>query len=171
MNKIEGVISGLIVAVIALVLIFKAIGKATKYIVNRCTDVADRVVGFFGLAPDMFWALVIMIFVTTVLIWAVLKMYHSIVKMRDEPSIVEVKSSRAFIWRNGELTAVSFEGDPITMRRIELNSRRLTDAELRVLRRREDERRRVGHTQSREIEYKSGSSSESHNVPIPGCHH
>jgi len=170
MNKIEGVISGLIVAVIALALIFKAIGKATKYIVNRCADVADRIVGFLGLVPDMFWSLAIMILVTVGLIWAALKMYHSIVKMRDEPSIVEVKSSRAIICRDNELTAVSFEGNPITTRRIGPVAQCLTNAELLILRRREDGRRRIEHTQSREIEYRSGSSS-SYNVPIPGCHH
>jgi uncharacterized membrane protein len=157
MNKIEGIISGLIIGVIALVLAFKAVGVAVKYIVNTCADVAGHVVGFFGLAPDVFWSLVIMIFVTAGLIWVALRMYYSIVKVRNETSIVGVNSKRAFVCRNGNLTAVSFEGDPITTRRIEPAPKQLIDAEVRILRRREDDRRR--------IEYRS------YNGPVPGCHH
>jgi predicted membrane protein len=157
MNKFECIISCLIVGVIALALVFKAVGMAVKYIVNTCADVAGQVVGFFGLAPGVFWSLAIMIFVTTGLIWAALRIYYSIVKMRNETSIVEVNSKRAFICRDGDLTAVSFEGDPITTQRIGSAPKQLADAEIRILRRREDERRR--------IEYRS------YNGPIPGCHH
>lgn len=172
MNRFECIISALIIGVIALTLILRAVGVAVKYVVNTCADAANRVVGFFGLAPDLFWALVIMIFVMAVLIWVALRMYYSVMKMRNEPSIVEVRSKRAIICRDDELTAVSFEGNPITTRRIGPTYRRLTDAEVRILRRKEEELRRVERTQSREIEYRSDlSSSGFYNDPIPGCHH
>jgi hypothetical protein len=165
MNRFECIISGLIIGVIALVLIFKAIGAAVKYIVNTCADAASRVINFFGLAPDMFWALVVIVFVTIGLVWIALKMYYSIVKERNSSSIVQVKERRAFIFRDGNLSAVSFDGDPITTQRI--GNRQpsvLTDSELRILRRRDEKRIQI-EDHSSSMDYPLDCT-----VPIPGCH-
>ena len=164
MNRFECIISGLIVGVMALALIFKAIGTAVKYIVNTCAETVDGVVVFFGLAPDLFWSLAIMSFVTVGLIWLALRAYYLIVKERNHSSIVQVRERRAFIRREGgNFTAVSFEGGEITTKDIE-RPRALTSSEGKILLKMHKRRRRVEHTQLREIEYKS-------NVPIPGCHH
>jgi uncharacterized membrane protein len=163
MNRFECIISGLIIGVIALALIFKAIGTAVKYIVNICAEMVDGVVGFFGLVPDLFWALAVMIFVTIGLIWLALRAYYLIVKERNHASIVQVKERRAFICREGNFTAVSFEGGEITTKQIERPCT-LTSSEGKVLLKMRNRRRRIEHTKLRGIEYKS-------NVPIPGCHH
>ena len=167
MNKFECIISGAIIGVIALALIFKAVGMAFVYIVDTCANTANQIISFFGMAPPLFWGLAIVILVTIGLIWVALKMYYSIVNVRNKASIVEVESKRAIAFQGNDLTAISFEGEEITTRRIERQPRMLTDTELRILERRRKERQRqIEDHSSSASSYSPGSGS----ITIPGCH-
>jgi hypothetical protein len=163
MNKYESILAGGVVALFVVVLIIRAVVKVFETLVSvvgsGVSTLFDGVGAFFALAPPWFWGLVVMIAVIGGLVYLALWAYHSIAKMRNESAIVEVQARRAFVLQNGAATAVSFEGQEITTRRIE-RPYTLTSDEEKILLKMQERRRVEDAAFLNLVEYKGGGHRE-----------
>lgn len=146
MNKFEAIVTGIFVTGLVLValcaLVFYAFGWVLVFI-NDVVAMALTVI------PAWVWACAGSTVIGIAVVYLGVRSFARCVAMINKAGVVELESENAIIFKRSGATAVSFEGRQITTRQIE---QPLANAELRLLRRREENLWRIEREEPKRIE-------------------
>ena len=123
--------------------IFEKIAQAVHYTVQTFSAAVLHVEGGLGaLVPVWFWTAVVMAVIVAGVAFLWVHVWGLKEALKHKSGVVETTSDNVLVFRKNEITAVSYKGTPPATRRIEHIPRPLTNAEVKILRRRENVRLR-----------------------------
>jgi hypothetical protein len=121
-------------------LIFEKIAQAVHYTVQIFSNAVLHVEGGLeALVPAWFWSAAVMAVIVAGIALLYVHVWGLKETLKNKSSVVETTSDNAFVFRNNEITAVSYRGIPPATKRIGHTSL-LTPSESKILKSLEDSR-------------------------------